>query len=105
LVGHDHRAKRIDKHQGRVVRLHVLGDLAQHHPQVACDGLVRQIDEANGVVHLVAVEERKLLLIAQHLQRWLAQDGEIQGRPFERGQREHHLVREGGFAAAGRARQ
>jgi hypothetical protein len=49
------------------------------------------------------VEEVELLLVAQHLQRRLAEHGEVQRRALGRGQREHDLVRQRGLAAAGLA--
>ena len=64
--------------------------------------VVRQIDEADGVVDRLAVEEVELLLVAQHLQRRLAKHGEIERRALRRRQCEHHLVRQRGLAATGR---
>jgi predicted GIY-YIG superfamily endonuclease len=52
---------------------------------------------------LVQLEEGELLLVAQHLQRRLAQHGEEQGAPFGRRMGEHDLVRQRRLAAAGRA--
>jgi hypothetical protein len=70
---------------------------AVHH------GLFRQVHEAHAVVEGLAVEKVELLLVAQHLQRWLAQHREIQRWPLHRGQRKHHLVCQRGFATTGLA--
>ena len=49
------------------------------------------------------VEERILLLIAQHLHGGFAEDGEIERRLLRRGVGEDDLVRQRGFAATRRA--
>ena len=75
---------------------------SQHPVEVAGHGVVGQVDEAHAVVDGLAVEEVELLLVAQHLQRRLAQHGEVERRALRRGQREHDLVRQRGLAAARR---
>ena len=56
-----------------------------------------------GAVHLGVVEERELLLVAQHLDGRLAQHGEVERRPLRGGVGEHDLVRQRGLAASGGA--
>src|SRR5260370_1034120 len=50
------------------------------------------------------VEEGESLLVAQHLQGWLADNREVQGGAFWGGQREHDLLRKCGLARAWRTR-
>ena len=52
---------------------------------------------------LASIEERELLLVAQHLDGRLAQHGEVQRGPLRRGVGEHDLMRQRGLAASGRA--
>ena len=105
LVRQHDRTERIDKHQGRVEVLHLGQDARQHHVQVTGQRFFGQVDKAHPAVNRLGIEKIELLLVTQHLQRWLAQHGEVQRRPLRRGQREHDLVRQGGFAAARRAGQ
>ena len=76
LRGHRGRAERVDEDKRRIVRLDLLDDARQHAFEIAGQNLRRQIHEADGAVDLFGVEERELLLIAQHLHRRLAEAGE-----------------------------
>ena len=53
--------------------------------------------------HLGGVEEVHLLLVAQHLDRRLAEHGEVEGGPLRGGVREHDLMRQRGLARPRRA--
>src|SRR5687768_18481127 len=55
------------------------------------------------VVQLRRIEERVLLLVAQHFQRRLAENGEIERGLLRSRIGKHDLMRERGFAAARRA--
>src|SRR5471032_30194 len=85
------------------MRLDLADNAPQYLVQVARQGVVGQVDITNRPVDGGVVEKIELLLVAQHLQRRLTEHGKEQRRALRRGQGEHHLVREGGFAAAWRA--
>ena len=51
-------------------------------PRSLLEHLLAQVDEADRAVDLVRVEEGELLLVAQHLERRLAQHGEVQRGPL-----------------------
>ena len=104
LAREHHGTEGVDEDERRTVRFDLGDDAAQHLVEVARQGVVRQVDEANRAVDRLAVEEIELLLVAQHLQRRLAQHREVQRGALRRRQREHHLVRQRRLAAAGRAR-
>ncbi len=95
------RSKRIDDDDRGRRGLHFLNDALQHLVEPAVQRLLRQVDEPHRRIHLRHVEELELLLIAQHLERRLAEDGEEQGRPFGSRQREHDLLHERGLAGSG----
>ena len=99
-----HRPKRIYEYQAWRIGFHLVGDARQHAVEIATDEVDRQIDEADRVIDLVDIKKRKLLLIAQHLQRGFAEYRKEQRALIRGCQREHHLVGEGGFAAARCAR-
>ena len=99
-LGLDHRTERVDKHQRRIVAGDLFDDAAQHPAQITGHRVLGQADEAHAVVDRCAVKKLELLLVAQHLERRLAQHREIECRPLGRGQRKHDLVRERGLAAA-----
>src|ERR1700674_4391276 len=63
---HD-RAERVDENQSGRECLDLLDDSRQHLVEIAGRYFIAQIDEANRIIDLLMVEERKLLLIAQHL--------------------------------------
>src|SRR5476651_762938 len=100
-----HRTEGIDEHQAGRKVAYLVDDTRQHAVEVAVEQVGRQVDEFDRLVDLADVEEGELLLVAQHLQRRLAEHGEKQCAPFRRGQREHDLVRHRRLAAAGRAGQ
>ena len=75
----------------------------QHGLEAVLEQLGSEVHEADAVEDLGLVEERELLLVAQHLERRLAEDGDVQRRPLGGRGREHDLVRERRLAAAGPA--
>src|ERR1700723_414047 len=100
---HHDRTERIDENQSGRECLELFDDSRQHLVEIAARYLIAQIDEANRIVDLLMVEERKLLLIAQHLQRRFTEHGEEQCRPFLGGQCKHDLVRERRLAGTRRS--
>ena len=97
------RAEGIDEHQPGADRLDFGRDPLEDGVQVAGQRDIGEIDEVHRAADRAGVEVVELLLVAQHLQGRFAEHGEVQGRPLRRRQREHHLVRQGGLPAAGRA--
>ena len=100
LAGKDHRTERIHEDQPGVAGGDLVGDALEYLVEVAAHGVLGQADEAHAVVDGLGFEEVELLLVAQHLQRRLAQHSEIDRGALWRGQREHDLVRQRGLAAA-----
>ena len=94
------RAERIDEHERRVRCLDFRDDPLQDLVEIARQHAVGEIDEPDRFVDQAVVEKVILLLIAQHLQRWLAQHSEIKRGALDRRQREHHLVRKRRLAAS-----
>ena len=86
-----------------VGRLDLLDDRIQDRAEVLLQDDLAEVDEADRAVQLGMVEERELLLVAQHLDGRLAQHGEVQRRPLRGGVGEHDLVRQRGLAASGGA--
>ncbi len=62
-------------------------DVREHPLQVPGQRVVGQADEMDRLVDLGGVEEVELLLVTQHLQRRLAQHGEVDRRALGRGHR------------------
>jgi hypothetical protein len=81
-----------------------LDDFLQNRVQILLHHHVAQVDKADGVAQLGFVEERILLLIAQHFQGGFAEDGEIKRGALGRRIGENDLMRHRGFAATRRAR-
>jgi hypothetical protein len=81
LTGQHDRAERVDEHQARAPGRHFLDDAPERLVEVAGHRVFGQVDEAHALVDGFAVEEVELLLVAQHLQRRLAQHGEVERRP------------------------
>src|SRR5512141_793686 len=52
-----------------------------------------QVYEPDRLIDLFEIEEGKLLLVSQHLYRWLAEHREIDRAPVRTCQREHDLMR------------
>ena len=98
-----HGAERVHHDDAGVGRLDLLDDLLQDRAQVLLQHELAEVDEADRAVQLGRVEERELLLIAQHLDGRLAQHGEVQGRPLRGGVGEHDLMRQRGLSASGGA--
>ena len=103
FAGEHHRAKGIDEHQRRSVLRDFVRDALQRPVELASQSILGQVDETNRSIDGFSAEERKLLLVAQHLQRRLAQHGEVDCGPLWRGQRKHDLVRQRGLAATRQA--
>jgi hypothetical protein len=76
----------------------------QHRVQILLEHDVGEVDKADVLAEPGFVEEGILLLIAQHLQCGFAQNGEIKRGFLRRGIGENELMRHGGFAATGHAR-
>ena len=87
----------------RLGRLDLLDDGIEDRAEVLVQDDLAEVDEADRSVHLGLVEERELLLVAQHLDGRLAQHGEVQRRPLRGGVGEHDLMRQRGLAASGGA--
>jgi len=100
LAGKGHRTERVHEDQPWVVSGDFVDDALEHPVEVAGHGVFGQADEAHAAVDGLGFEEVELLLIAQHLQRWLAKHGEVDRRALRGGQGEHDLVRQRGLAAA-----
>ena len=62
--------------------------------EVLVQNELAEVDEADRAVQFGLVEERELLLVAQHLDGRLAQHGEVQRGMLWGGVGEHELVRE-----------
>lgn len=103
-TGEYHGAEGIHEHQRRFVLFHFGADALQHHVQITLEHFLRQVDQMDRTVDRRVIEEIELLLVAQHLQRRLAQHRQIQSRALRCRHREHHLMSERGLAAAGRPR-
>jgi hypothetical protein len=101
----DDRAERIDEHEARVSLVDLAHDAFESFFQAAFEEVFPEVDESNAVIDLIGVEEGELLLIAEHLERRLAENREIDRRPLLGGIGEHDLVREGRLAATRPARQ
>ena len=101
-AGQHDGAERIDEDQCRIERFDFLDNAFEHEIKIAAQGVLGQIDETDGLIDRVGVEEIELLLIPQHFQRRFAQHGEVQRATLWADQREHDLVGQRGLAAAGR---
>src|SRR5207249_3161511 len=97
------RPKGIDDNDARVDGGDLSGNLIQDRVQTSLQYQVGEVNKADVRAHPGFVEERILLLIAQHLQGGFAQDGEIKRRLLGRPVGEGDLMRQRGFAASGRA--
>ena len=97
----DHGAERIDYDDPGVGVFHFLNDFVQHGAEVVLQYSLAEIDEMDRAVNFGHVEERELLLIAQHLDGRLAEHGKVQRGSLLAGVGEHHLMRERSFAASG----
>ena len=98
-----HRTKRIDGDE-RGQPFPDLGDDALEDRVEASGGRFRgQIDEAHRRRNARRIKERELALVADHLDRRLAEHREVQRRAFGRGVREQHLLNERRLAGAGRS--
>jgi hypothetical protein len=98
-----HGAKGIDHHDLGVGGLDLPDDLVQHGVEVLVEHGLAEVDEPDRAVELGQVEERELLLVAQHLDGRLAQHGEVDRRRLRAGVGEHDLMRQRGLTAPGSA--
>ena len=97
----DHGAKRVDEHELGIGRFDLPEDRVAARVSRPCSSSsLPRCTKRTHVGDLGLVEERELLLVAQHLQRRLAEDREVQRRALGGGGREHDLVRERRLAAA-----
>ena len=94
------RSKGIDDHHPGARRFDFLNDACQELLQRAGHHLLAQIDVADRLIHAGHIEEGEPLLIAQHLERGFADDGEVQRGPIGTGEGEHDLLRERRFPRA-----
>src|SRR6185437_5677767 len=76
-------------------------DRIEHSIEVLRERLLSEVHKVNARVHAFDVEERKLLLIAEHLNGWFAQHGEVDGGTLRGRKCEHDLVGEGCFPRPG----
>ena len=74
------RAERIHDDDSRRQLFDLGNNRVQHSAQIVTEYLLSEVDEMNHVVHLGHVEEGELPLIAQHLERRLPQQREVDGR-------------------------
>jgi hypothetical protein len=93
-------AERIDNNNTGVEILDLPDDLLQNPAQVPLQNELAEVDEADCAVEFGLVEERELLLVAQHLDSWLAQNSEVQRRPIGSGVDENELMRKRCLAAS-----
>src|ERR1019366_7340190 len=98
-----HGAKGIHHHDARIDRRDPLGNFIENCIQILSQYHVAEVDKADGVAKLGFVEERILLLVAQHFYGGFAKDGEKERGVFRRGIGENNLMNQGGFAAPRRA--
>jgi hypothetical protein len=92
--GPGHRAEGIDDDHAGVRGFHLPDDARQELLQRAVNHFMAQIDVSDRLVHACQVEERVLLLIAQHLEGRFADHREVQRGTLGTGEREHDLLRE-----------
>ncbi len=83
---------------------HLSDDSLPHLFQPTLHGLLGQVDEPERTVDRLTIEEIELLLVPEHLQRRLAQHGEIKRGSLRGRKCKHNLVRKGRLAATRRAR-
>jgi hypothetical protein len=76
LQGIGQRTEGVDDHNTRPALFHFFDDPLQSTFQTALDRIIGQVDEADALVHLLRVEKGVLLLVPQHLDRWLAENRE-----------------------------
>src|ERR1017187_9982796 len=98
-----HGAKGIYHHDTRIDRRDLFGNFIVNRVQILIQHHVSQVDKADGLAQLGFVEERILLLVAQHFYGGFAEDGEKERGFFRRGIGENDLMHHRGFAATGRA--
>src|SRR5690606_944890 len=90
----------VDDHDPRSALFHFFDDPLQGTFQTALDHVITQVDEADALAHLPEVEERVLLLVAQHLGRGFTEDREEQGSALGSCIRKDELLRQRGLARA-----
>ncbi len=98
-----HALKRVHDHEAGAQLLDLPDDAVQHHPRASVQDLVRQIDEVDAAADLTDVEETHLLLVAEHLDGWLAEQRDVDRRALGGGVGEHDLVGQGRLPSPGRA--
>ena len=94
------RAKRIHHDDAGLRLLDFRNNLLKHAVEVATHHLFTEINEVDGGAGETGIEKTELLLISQHLDRWLAQDREIDGGSFRGCVGEYDLMRERCLARA-----
>jgi len=99
-----HGAERIHHHDARTGRRDLPDDFLKDAVRAALPQHVSQIEKADGLAQLGFVEERKLLLVAQHFHGGFAENGKIERRFFWRRVGKNNLVSQRGLAATRRAR-
>src|SRR5690606_4161965 len=97
-------AERVHDDDAGLEALDLRADPSLHGVEVALQCLRTEVQVVNGSADEPVVEELELLLVAQHLDGWLAQDREMQRRPLDRRVREHDLRAQRGLAGARIAR-
>jgi len=99
----DQRPDGVDDHDAGIEALHLALDGFEDSLEAALQGFFIEVDEADELGDLVAVEERELLLIAQHLEGRLAQHREEEHPAPGGAAGEGDLVRQGRLARPGAA--
>src|ERR1019366_3227742 len=95
-----HSPKGVDDDDSWTRFLELVLDGFQHRRHPSVERLIAEVDEPNrAIAHFGGIEERVLLLIAQHLDGRLADDAEVHGLPREARVREHDLMRQRCLAA------
>ena len=98
-----HGAKGIHYHDARIGRRDLFGNFIVNRVQILIQHHVGQVEKADGLAQLGFVEERILLLVAQHFYGGFAEDGEKERGFLRRGIGKNDLMHHRGFAATGRA--
>ena len=97
----DDRTERVHDHQARIHVSHRADDLVEHRAEPSPHQLVAEREEADHAVDLRRVEEAERLLVAEHLERRLADHGQVEARSLGARVGEHQLVSERRLAGAG----
>jgi hypothetical protein len=102
--GANQRPERIDDHDAGTQAVDLCGNASQHCVEIPAQRLVAQVHEVHIRADAGQIEEAELLLVAQHLERGLAQQCDEESGPRGGGVGEQQLHRQRRLARAGAAR-